>query len=49
MGTKYQVCTEAAEVVNFCLNCKRKKCHGNCEALKAEKKRILKQKKEGKK
>jgi hypothetical protein len=48
MSTKYQVCTDAAEVVNFCLNCKRKKCHGDCEELKAVKKRIEKHKKGGK-
>lgn len=49
MGKKYQVLNDDAEVVNFCLNCKKKRCGGNCEELKNEKKRIAKQKKRGKK
>ena len=31
--------TDQAEV-DFCLNCKEKKCNGDCEKLKREKERI---------
>lgn len=27
-------------IVQFCLNCEKSKCYGNCEELKAEKRRI---------
>lgn len=27
-------------IVQFCLNCKKEKCNGNCDDLKAEKRRI---------
>ena len=33
------------EVVNFCLNCQKQKCFGDCEELKAVKKQIRNNKK----
>lgn len=31
-------------IVQFCLNCEKEKCNGNCEELKAEKQRIKREK-----
>ena len=47
MSKIYELETDPA-LVEFCLNCKNKKCVGNCDALKQEKKRLLNKKKESK-
>ena len=48
MGKIYDTTTEPA-LIEFCLNCTRKKCYGACEALKKEKQRITKKQKEERK
>ena len=41
MPRKYATDTDA-EIIEFCLNCKQKRCIGHCDALAKEKKRIAK-------
>lgn len=48
MGKMYDTITDPA-IIEFCLNCKRKRCIGDCEALKKEKQRIIKKQKEERK
>lgn len=46
MPRKYAQDTDI-EVIEFCLNCKKKRCIGDCEALAQEKKRLAKKQKKG--
>ena len=47
MSKIYEIETDPA-LIAFCLNCKRKRCIGDCKALKREKERITEKKKEKK-